>query len=322
MLLKKELKTLYVMTLYLRLTELKMIELNQAGIVPGHIHSGLGQEGAYAGVLATRHDGDYCKFTHRAVPACHWAGVPCETMYGEVLGKATGNANGLGGPGHIADLSCGLLGTSGALGCDTSISVGAALSARHKNDGSLVYSYYGDGTSSRGPVHEAMTMAGAMKLPILFVCVNNQVALSTNMNEVIPVEHPGIDRASAYGMESLLVNGTDVLAVFHAASRLTEGIRKGRGPAILEIMCKRWRPHFEQMGENQKIAVPKGQVCCVQTLETVMLKSGRFSKPELADIRQQMQDSIDASVAEALAAPLYEPASLAANLYAGRDNEC
>jgi TPP-dependent pyruvate/acetoin dehydrogenase alpha subunit len=76
------------------------------------------------------------------------------------------------------------------------------------------------------------------------------------------------------------------------------------------------------MGENQKIAVPKGQVCCVQTLETVMLKSGRFSKPELADIRQQMQDSIDASVAEALAAPLYEPASLAANLYAGRDNEC
>ena len=75
MLLKKELKTLYVMTLYLRLTELKMIELNQAGIVPGHIHSGLGQEGAYAGVLATRRDGDYCKFTHRAVPACHWAGV-------------------------------------------------------------------------------------------------------------------------------------------------------------------------------------------------------------------------------------------------------
>ncbi len=304
----------------MRLNELKMIELNKSGAIPGHVHSGLGQEGAYSGVLATGRKGDYYKFTHRAVPACHAAGVSSAAMYGEVMGKATGSANGLGGPGHVADGTCGVLGTSGAVGCDTTISIGAALSARQRHDGSIVYSYYGDGTSSRGPVHEAMNMAGALNLPVLFVCVNNEIAISTKASEAIAVDHPGTQRATSYSMPSRLVDGTDILAVYDAAKKLTTAIRRGEGPAVLEVMCKRWRSHFESAASSQAV-IPPGQICCLTQLEQALLEKGVLTKEACQAMRSRLEAEIDQAVAAARQAPLYDVSKLMDQLCDGGNKQ-
>lgn len=154
-------------------------------------------------------------------------GIPLNTMFAELMGKVTGNALGLGGVLHMVSREYGMVGFSGTLGCDIAVSDGAALSIQMAGTDNVSYVFYGDGTSNRGPVHEAMNLAAVWKLPVLFVCNNNQFAISTFAKDGVSVPHPGADRAAAYGMPTRAVDGTDVLAVYEAAKELVDGIRAG-----------------------------------------------------------------------------------------------
>ena len=239
------LKKVYRDLLSVRLFEEKQVEVYALGKVPGHIHSGIGEEAVCTGVMATRKEGDYFKISHRPVGAGLVLGAPLETMFAELMGKATGNAKGLGGVLHMTSFQHGMVGFSGTLGSDIAVADGAALTIQMAGTDNVSYVFYGDGTSNRGPVHEAMNLAAIWKLPVLFVCNNNQYAISTPSSFSTPVENPGADRAAAYGMPSKAVDGLDVLAVYEAAKELVDGIRAGNGPAVLDCRTYRVRGHFE-----------------------------------------------------------------------------
>ena len=261
-----------------RLLEEKMKDLYAQGRVPGHVHSGVGQEAAYVGTLSTRKPGDYFKLTHRPTAMPWMLGTPLEMLFGELLAKKTGNSGGRGGSLHIGELRTGVLGMSGTLGCDAGVAVGAALTIDLEGRDNIVYMFMGDGTSSRGPVYEAMNLAAAWKLPVLFICENNQFAISTHVSTSIPVENALADRAAGYGMPARVADGTDVLAVYEAAAEMSEYVRSGKGPAVLECKDYRWRGHFEgDQCAYRDAAVAKEWMenrDCVKNLEAMLAERG------------------------------------------------
>lgn len=303
-----------------RLLEEKMKDLYAQGRVPGHVHSGVGQEAAYVGTLTTRKPGDYFKLTHRPTALPRMLGTPLEMFFGELLAKKTGNSGGRGGSLHIGELRTGVLGMSGTLGCDTGVAVGAALAIDMEGRDNIVYMFMGDGTSSRGPVYEAMNLAAAWKLPVLFICENNQYAISTHVSASIPVKNALADRADGYGMPARVADGTDVLAVYEAAEEMSGYVRSGKGPAVLECQDYRWRGHFE----GDQCAYRDGAVAkewmekkdCVRNLEAMLAQQGVLTAAEAAAQRSAFDAEMEAAIALAEAAPSMTPDEIYDGLYA------
>ena len=316
---KERVLEIYSEMLKTRLMEKKLTEIYAQGIVPGHIHSGIGEEGSCTGVFATSKKGDYFKISHRPVGAGVLAGVPLETMFAELMGRVSGNALGLGGVLHMTSLEKGMVGFSGTLGCDAPVAVGAALTIQMKGTDNVSYVFYGDGTSNRGPVHEAMNLAAIWKLPVLFVCNNNQYAISTPTSFSSPVPNPGADRAAGYGMPSRVADGTDPVAVYEAAKELVDYIRAGNGPAVLECKMCRMRGHFE--GDQQKyrdlsVVEEWKEQDCIAKMEQILREECLLTSSEIQAIRDEIGAKMDAAIAAAEASPEPTPEDLWRNLYA------
>lgn len=297
---------LYKDLVQLRLFEEKLVEIYSLGKVPGHIHSGAGQEATFVGTLATRKAGDYYKITHRPVGAACTIGVPLSTAFAEIMGKKDGNSGGRGGVNHVSLLSKGMLGFSGTLGCDMAVGVGAGLTIRKNKTDNIVYVYFGDGTSSRGPVYEAINLAAVWKLPVLFICENNQFAISSPVEETICVKNPGADRADAFGIPSKIVDGTDVLDVYNGAKELVEYVRSGNGPAILEAKSYRWRGHFEgDQAPYRDAAVTEEwkKKDSVKKMEEYLFENSLATRDEFVEIRKSVSESIEKAVEFAEASP-------------------
>ena len=316
---KEFLRKLHKDLLETRLLEEKMKDLYSQGRVPGHVHSGVGQEAGGVGVLSTRAPGDYFKLTHRPTALPHMLGTPLEMLFGELLAKTTGNSGGRGGSLHMGELRTGVLGMSGTLGCDTGVAVGAALTIDMEERDNIVYMFMGDGTSSRGPVYEAMNLAAVWKLPVLFICDNNQFAISTHASTSIPVKNALADRAAGYGMPSKAVDGTDVLAVYEAASELSGSIRSGNGPAILECRSYRWMGHFEgdQCAYRDQAVTREWMENhdCVKILEAKLMAEDLLTEREASDMRADFDAKMEAAIAAAEAAPSMKPEEILDGLY-------
>ena len=310
---------IYTDLLKTRMMEQKLVDIYAEGIVPGHIHSGMGQEGTYVGVTSTRKPGDYFKFGHRPLSINYIVGEPMDEFFGELLGKLSGNALGHGGTNHLGRLEDGVVGFSGTLGADAGVSVGAALTIDMEGRDNVSYFFYGDGTSNRGPIHEAMSLASVWKLPVLFVCENNQFAISTFSSFSSVVKNPGADRAVGYGMPSEVVDGTDVLAVYEAAQRLTKYIREGNGPAILECKDYRWRGHFEgDQCAYRDAAVTEDWIAnhdCVKNFEAKLMEQGVITADEISQMRSDFDREMDEAILRAEAAPEMKPEEIYDNLY-------
>lgn len=316
---KEFLKEIHTHLLETRLMEEKLVELYAQGRVPGHVHSGVGQEATYVGVLSTRKDGDYYKLTHRPIALPRMLGTTLDVFFGELLAKITGNSGGRGGSLHIGELSKGMLGMSGTLGCDTGVAVGAALTIQMEERDNVSYMFMGEGTSSRGPVYEAMNLAAAWKLPVLFICENNQFAISTHSASTIPVANALADRAAGYGMPARVADGTDVIAVYKAAKELVDGIRTGSGPAVLECKSYRWRGHFEgDQCAYRDAAVTEKWVTekdCVKNLETMLVAEGILTENEIAQERAAFDVEMEKAIVHAEAAPAMKPEDIYHYLY-------
>lgn len=292
---------LYKELLETRLLEIKMTDLYAESRVPGHIHSGTGQEAAFVGVLATRKPGDYFKLPHRVVSAAHLVGDPLDTFFGEILAKKTGNAGGRGGVNHLGRLCDGVLGMSGTLGCDAAIPVGAALTIEAEGRDNVAFFFAGDGATNRGPVYEAMTLAADWKLPVVFVCINNGFAISTPVTFSSPVPNVMADKAAGFNMPSVVVDGTDVLQTYEGASKIVEGVRAGNGPAVIECKCYRWRGHFEgdQCAYRDQAVTEKWieERDCVKNFEKALMEWGLLTEEESKKMREdfdkEMNDAID-----------------------------
>jgi pyruvate dehydrogenase E1 component alpha subunit len=199
--------------------------------------------------MANLNKDDYITSTHRGHGHAIAKGAEMKLMMAELLGKKAGYCKGKGGSMHIADFSIGMLGANGVVGGGFNIAVGAALSSQIRKTKQVAVCFFGDGASNRGTFHEAMNMASIWKLPVLFVNENNQYASTTSSSYSVSVKRIS-DRAAAYEMPGLSVDGNDVTQVYNAGKLLVERAKKGDGPALLECRTYRVKGHF--VGDPEK----------------------------------------------------------------------
>ena len=220
----------------------KVAELFEGGEIKGTAHSYVGQEAVAAGVCASLGPEDFMASHHRGHGHCIAKGARLDLMMAELMGRESGYCQGLGGSMHIADLGLNILGANGIVGAAMPLSTGAGLAARLDGSGRVAVAFFGDGASNQGVFHESLNLASVWRLPIVFVCENNQYALSTSYRDTTSVDQVA-ERASAYGIPGRTIDGNDVVEVYQAVREAVERARAGDGPTLIEAMTYRWGGH-------------------------------------------------------------------------------
>ena len=212
------------------------------GAMPGSIHQSHGQEACAVGLLHDLKKGDYMASTHR--PAGHdlAMGVSLKSMFSEMFGKKNGCCSGKGGAMHTGDIEVGAVPANAIVGGNIPIAVGMAMSCKMRNTDNVVISFFGDGATNEGSFHEGLNGAAIWDLPVVFVCENNQYGASTSIKASVKIDNLS-DRAAAYGMPGVTVDGNDVLAVQKAAEAAIKRAREGKGPTFLELKTYRIAGH-------------------------------------------------------------------------------
>src|ERR1051325_737900 len=229
---------LYKTMLLIRRFEERCNSLFMAGKIPSTLHLCIGQEAVATGVCAALRTDDYITSTHRPHGHAIAKGVSPRSIMAELMAKSTGCCKGKGGSMHVGGMNVGMFPAIAIVGAGAPIAVGAALSAKMRGTDQVVTCFFGEGGANEGAVHEAMNMAAVWRLPVIFVCENNLYGASTPVGRVVAVEHIA-DRAAAYGMPGVIVDGNDVLAVREVTRQAVERARRGEGPTLIE--CKTYR---------------------------------------------------------------------------------
>jgi pyruvate dehydrogenase E1 component alpha subunit len=219
----------------------------QAGRIYGVVHCYIGQEAVATGICANLNRADQIISTHRGHGHCIAKGADLKRMMAELYGKRTGYCKGKGGSMHIADFSIGMLGANGIVAGGIPIITGAGLAAQLEGQGRVAVSFFGDGASNAGPFHESINIAALWKLPMLYVCENNLYGVNTPVADSVSVKDV-TERAAAYGIPGVVVDGNDVLAVYEVAEAAVQRARAGQGPTLIECKTYRWRNHTEIQG--------------------------------------------------------------------------
>jgi pyruvate dehydrogenase E1 component alpha subunit len=235
---REKLVEMYTKMVEIRNFEEKVFELYGRNLVPGTIHLYAGEEAVAVGVCSNLRKDDYITSTHRGHGHCIAKGAQLKKIMAEILGKKTGYCEGKGGSMHIADFSVGMLGATAVVGAGIPIAVGAGLSVKLRGTDQAVACFFGDGASNQGTFHEGINMTSIWKLPVIFVCENNLYAMGTRQSRVMAIESIA-DRAVAYGIPGVAIDGNDVIAVYRTAREAVERARKGEGATLIE--CKTYR---------------------------------------------------------------------------------
>ncbi|MCP5151647.1 MAG: pimeloyl-ACP methyl ester esterase BioH [Ectothiorhodospiraceae bacterium] len=238
----EELERLYRTMVRIRRFDELVTELFNAGEVKGTAHSYVGEEAIAAAVGANLGERDYMASNHRGHGHCIAKGADPKRMMAELMGRESGYCGGLGGSMHIADLDLSILGANGIVGAAMPLSCGAALAEKLKGTGNVVVAFFGDGANNQGIFHESMNLASVWKLPMIFVCENNQYALTTSYRQTTAIDEVW-KRAAAYSMPGIRVDGNDVAEVYHVAADAIARARAGEGPTLIEALTYRWGQH-------------------------------------------------------------------------------
>lgn len=223
--------------------EARAQELFFEGLVRGTTHLGIGQEAVAAGVAAAMRTDDYTFCTYRGHNHTLARGVPMAPIFAELFGRGTGLLGGKGGSMHLTSVEHGVMGSYAIIGAHLPIALGAAWSAQYRKSGQVALCFFGDGTTNIGAFHEALNMAAVWKAPVVFVCENNQYMEYTPIGSVTAVPRPAADRASAYGLEPIVVDGNDPDAVYATARTAIDRARAGDGPSLIEALTYRHGGH-------------------------------------------------------------------------------
>jgi len=235
--------------LRIRLFDERASKMVKRGQIPGTVHTSIGQEAQVVGACMALGRRDHMTGNHRSHGHPIGKGSPLGPLMAELVGKATGVCKGKGGSLHLADYAVGSLGESGITGSSIPIAVGAGLSAQVLKEDRIALSFFGDGAANQGVFYEALNLAAVWKLPVIFLCENNQYALSTPAHTVTAGRI--VDRAHGFGLPGVRVdNGQDVLAVYDAVADAAERARSGEGPTLVEVMTYRFREHSEGLRIN------------------------------------------------------------------------
>lgn len=241
---KEKIINLFTVMQKIRKFETTVMELFAEGKIPGFVHLYLGEEAVASGACLGLKDSDYITSTHRGHGHIIAKGGDLKFMMAELFGKETGYCKGKGGSMHIADASIGILGANGIVGAGHNLAVGAGLTLKYKKTDGVCICFFGDGSTNQGTFHEALNMASIWKLPIVFVAENNFYGISMSQRRHQAVKDIS-DRASAYNIPGVSVDGNDVFAVYESVTEAISRARKGYGPTLIECKTYRHRGHFE-----------------------------------------------------------------------------
>ncbi len=292
-----------------RTFEVRAQELFFEGLVRGTTHLGIGQEAVAAGVAAAMRDDDYTFCTYRGHNHTIVRGVPMAPIFAELFGRGTGLMGGKGGSMHLTSVQHGAMGSYAIVGAHLPIALGAAWSAQYRRSGQVAVCFFGDGTTNIGAFHEALNMAVVWKAPVVFVCENNQYMEYTPIREVTAVEHPAADRAGAYGLDSILVDGNDVEAVHRVAKAAIDRARAGDGPSLIEALTYRHGGHSRADPGKYR---PDDEVAAWKARDPLpvyrkQLLAQGVGEAELDAIEANAREAVAAAEAEARTAPEPSP---------------
>ena len=308
----------YAMLWRIRRFEETAHELFLAGEVKGTAHSCLGQEAVAVGACRHLAATDYVVGTHRSHGHVLAKGADVKRMMAELLGRREGYCKGLGGSMHIADLEIGIVGCNGIVGAGLPLGVGAAMSAVVRDSGQIATVFFGDGASNQGTFHESLNMASAWQLPVVFVCENNQFALSTEWDEVRAVERIA-ERAHGFGIPGVTVDGNDLLAVEEVIQEAIARARSGAGPSLVECVTYRRLQHSMRANlpdpRDREVEADWLTRDPIDRFEQVLRSQG-VADVEIQATRDAVQAEIDAAVAFARAGTPPTRADADAAIYA------
>ena len=305
---------LYVDMVRVRTFEQLTAEMYRDGVIPGFVHLSIGQEGCAVGVAAALAVDDLVTSTHRGHGHVLAKGVDVRSMFAELMGRVTGSCRGRGGSMHIADPSVGVLGANGIVAGGLPMATGAALAASLRGDGRVVAAFFGDGAVAQGLFHESVNLAAELRLPVLFVCENNEYSEFTHTPSLAG---PTLaERAAGYRVRYGHVDGSDVEAVHAAAHEEVDRLRRGDGPAILEIATLRGRGHYEgdpqaYRDDDAESLRDRDPITALEArLESLGEDTGR-----LAALRRSAEEAVTAARDVAMQDPRPDPADVLADTF-------
>ena len=297
---------MYRMMQEARLFEKRAQDLFLEGLIKGTSHLALGQEAVAAGFAAALRPEDLVYCTYRGHVHTLLRGAPMGALMAELMGRANGICGGKGGSMHLTDVSHGAMGSYAIVGAHMPIAAGAAWAAQERGTGQVVVCFFGDGTTNIGAFHEALNLAVVWQLPVVYVCENNLYMEYTPIGAVTAVANPAADRASAYGLEPVVVDGNDVDEVFETATRLVDRARQGGGPALVEAKTYRHGGHSRADPAKYR---PDDEVKAwlardpIPTYRDRLLASG--VDPEALDrVEREALELVDRATEEAKAGPV------------------
>lgn len=308
----------------IRLFELKAPQLFAEGLVTGEAHQYIGQEAVAVGISSALTKADSITSTHRGHGHLIAKGGDVRYMFAEIGGRATGYCHGKGGSMHITSREIGIYGANGMVGQGTGIAIGVAFANKYLKDGTVTVSYFGEGASNQGVVHESMNIASVHKLPVIFVCENNKYAVVTNYETTTSVRDIAV-RAAAYDIPGVVVDGMDVEAVRQAALNAVKRARNGEGPTFIEAKCYRFHDHFAgyprltkyRYRSQEEIAAWKLRDPIV-TYRAKLIDCGEADQAELEAIDKQAEAEIAAGVEFMMKQPFPDKADVFTDAYANQ----
>ena len=316
---KSALLPLYREMQTIRLCEERLAKSHQRGLIPGACHTYVGQEAIAVGVCAHLRRDDAIFSTHRGHGHALAKGLDPRQLFAELYGRETGCSHGRGGSMHLFAPEIGLMGTSGIVGPCILQAAGAGYSFKLMKSDRVGVAFFGDGAANNGAFHEGLNMAGIWKLPVLFVCENNQYA--TEVPSSYSSGNPNVaSRAAAYGLPGIEVDGNDVLAVQHAAEEAIRRARSGGGATLLECKTYRTRPHAEGMGDfgyRSREEVQEWKTRCpILRFKETLFAEERATAAELEAIDLEVAAAVEAADKFAESSPWPDPATAATHVYA------
>jgi TPP-dependent pyruvate/acetoin dehydrogenase alpha subunit len=302
----------------IRYFEEKAEDLYVRGLVHGTMHLSIGQEAGSVGSIATLRPDDLIIHHHRGHGHTIAKGANLTIMMAEFLGKEAGYCHGRGGSMHIADLPGGNMGATGVVGGGIPTAVGIALALQMHHSDQILLSYFGDGATNEGEFHESLNMASIWKLPVVFICDNNQYGMSMHVSKVMNVKNIS-DRAASYGIPGVTVDGNDVLAVYEAVLAAVERARSGEGPSLVDCLSYRWRGHSKSdrnlYRTPQEIDEWKHK-CPIKRFKKVLVDGKVMTSEETAAIDQIAKEAINRAADEALTFSEPSPENMEDEVYA------
>lgn len=311
------LEYLYFQMQLIRAFDTRVVELFNRKLVRGSAHPYIGMEAIAVGVCSVLRAEDYITSTHRGHGHCLARGLDPSRMMAEILGREAGYCRGKGGSMHITAMEHGMLGADAIVGGSHALSVGAAYGARLKGRDSVVVCFFGDGAANEGSFHEAQNLAAVLDAPVVFVCENNQWALSTPIASAMRIENIA-DRAASYGFPGVVADGNDVLAMRDVAEAAVERARSGVGPTLIEAKTYRMTPHSAfATGATST----EGELDAWRKRDPIdrlanELKDRGIDQAKLDEIVVQVADEIDRSTTFAVDASAPAPEQAIEDVYA------